>query len=251
MTITDRQRAGRNMVGSSDLAALLNMNPYRNAADVYAGLIYEIAPEAKLSKAIEIGNYMEEPLLRFASDRLGKIRRNQTRRVRGHQLRVNVDGILVATNEPVEAKATAIMNIFTGAQRDQWGDEHTTEVPDAVAIQAHGHMLALTKDVGALKGYPKQCHVPAMIGGRGLCMFFVEFDRKIAVLILEAVDTFWNEHIIPRVPPADVTPSLQTLKRIVREPESVVELDETIEYDITYMDKFKACEKFNEKHADA
>lgn len=241
MTITEKQRAARDMVGSSDLAALLNMCPYRNAADVYAGLVYELAPEAKLSKAIEIGNYMEDPLLRFAADRLGKIRRNQTRRVKGHQLRVIVDGILVAENEPVEAKATAIMNIFTGAQRDQWGDEHTTEVPDAVAIQSHGHMLALTEDVGALKGYPERCHVPAMIGGRGFCLFFVEFDRDVAAYILEAVDTFWNEHIIPRVPPPDVTPSMQTLKRIPREPGSIIELDDPgIPYDIDTIDDRKA-----------
>lgn len=223
MSITEKQRKARNMLGSSDLAAVCGLDPWRNAADVYASLVYEL-DELAANDAMTAGNLLEVAILDYAATKIGSLKRNQTRRVKGFPIRCNIDALAVEqTGEPVEGKSSGITNPYFKAN-DEWGEAGSDEVPDRVKIQAHGHMLALTDDVGGLKGYPKQCHVPALLGGRGFAMFVVPFERDAAEDILIIAKSFWTDHVIPKVPPADVTPSMQTLKRIVREPESVKDL---------------------------
>ncbi len=223
MPITEKQREARTTaLGSSDLAAICGLDPWRNAADVYAEKVFGTKPFDTAHTLA--GQWLEDAILAFARTTLGKLTKNQTRRVKGFPIRCNIDALVFNGGEPVEGKMSGIANPYFKAN-DEWGEPGSDEVPDRVKIQAHGHMLALTNDVGALTGYPKQCHVPALLGGRGFCMFVVPFDRDAAEQILIIANAFWQDHVIPRVPPPDVTPSLQTLKRIIREPESVVDLD--------------------------
>lgn len=215
MPITDKQREKRHTktLGGSAIAACLNMSPYGNAADVYSSIVYEMKPWNGNAATIA-GNYLEDPLLRFTADTVGnKIHRNQERRVKGYPILVHIDGIVMAEGNPVEAKSTGIF--WGGGRGSEYGGDFTNEVPDDVAIQAHGHMLGLTEDPAALKGYPEKCYVPTLLGGRGFVMFVVPFDREVGNLILEGIAAFWRDHIEPRVPPPDV-PHLETIKRIHR-----------------------------------
>ena len=258
MTITDKQREARTtMLGSSDLAAICGLDPWRNAADVYAEKVYGM--RRVTNEAMEAGNLLEAAILSFAGQTLGALKRNQTRRVTGYPIRCNIDALAIEqTGEPVEGKSAGITNPFFKAN-DEWGEAGSDDVPDRVKIQTHGHMLALTANPYTLTGYPKQCHVPTLLGGRGFVMFVVPFDREAAEEILIIATAFWTDHIEPRVPPPDVTPSLQTLKRIIREPESVVDLDTYINdpddlghigREIHEMELYKECATFNTKNAD-
>lgn len=248
MPITEKQREARTTaLGSSDLAAICGLDPWSNAADVYAEKVYGTKPFNTAHTLA--GQWLEGAILAFARTILGKLTKNQTRRVKGFPIRCNIDALVFDGGEPVEGKMSGIANPYFKAN-DEWGEPGSDEVPDRVKIQSHGHMLALTNDVGALTGYPKQCHVPALLGGRGFCMFVVPFDREAAEAILIVANAFWTDHVVPRVPPPDVTPSMQTLKRIIREPEGVVDLDESLVSTINLRDMFKGCARQNQEGAD-
>lgn len=236
MTITEKQREARNLIGSSDLAAVLNMSPWANAHDVFMEKVYGTDP-LKENKAMQAGNLLEEPLMQFTVMTIGKLVRNQTRRVKGYPIRVNTDGIIQAEPAPVEGKCVGLLNPYDGGRAKEWGDDMTSEVPDDVAIQAHGHMLGMTEDPAALKGFPQHCYVPTILSGRGFVMFIVPFDREVANMILEGVQAFWTEHVVPRVPPDDV-PHLETIKRVHRLAGLEVDLGEDSLAAVTI---FEAC----------
>ena len=136
----------------------------------------------------------------------------------------------------MEAKTAGITHDW--ANNDEWGDEGTDQVPDRVIVQAHGHMLAHQTDV---------CHVPALLGRRGLVMFAVPFSQALGDLILTATDTFWRVNVQGDTPCECGPPSLEVLKRVRRQPEKVIDLDEAgVEAVQTYLNlsaEVKALEK--------
>ena len=217
MPITEKQRQTRQgrAFGSSDLAALLGLDPYRTAYDVvayHAGLTD--TQHGFTSDAADLGNRFEPVVLDWAEEQLGPIKRNQERRVPGLHIVAHIDGIVVATGIPVEAKTHAILS---GRPSEEWGDEGTDEVPDPTVIQGHVHMLATEKD---------QCHVPAAIGTRGFLMFIVRFSPVIAKAITEADAKYWPM-VEAKALPTDSQPQ-STIRYLRRQPGSVAQIPQDL-----------------------
>lgn len=215
MPITRHQKLDRKRyLGSSDMAAIMGLDPWRNAADVRAEKRGEV-PELEANEAMKIGTLLEPACLAWAQERLGPLRRNQFRRHSDLPLAAHIDAIVVSDMEPVEAKTTGLLyRDATG-----WGMEGTDEVPDRVIIQAHVHMMCL-----APKGHAERCHVPTFIGGRGFLMFIVPYAQEIADEISEQSARFWHDCVLgDRVP--DVLPSTETLHRRLRKEDTVSTVD--------------------------
>jgi predicted phage-related endonuclease len=66
--------------------------------------------------------------------------------------------------------------------------------------------------------------VPALIGGRGFQMYHAPRNEEVIKHICDKATTFWEQHIVKQIPPADVAPSLELVKRIQRVPEKVVDV---------------------------
>jgi len=219
MPITEAQREQRKKsIGSSDLPAILGICPYKSAYDVYIEKIFDMKPTA--SEAMKLGTYLEDGVIHYAEQDLGSMTRNQRRRVAGTHIACNIDAIVNEDGIPFEAKTAGILSDYS--RRDEWGEPGSAEVPDNVTIQCHGHMLGLTKDVDAIKDYPEFCHVGALIGGRGILLYRVPFDREIACHILKQAELFWLVHVEKNIPPTDSVPALDVLKRIHRVPNKIV-----------------------------
>jgi predicted phage-related endonuclease len=223
MPITPEQRAERrNHLGSSDLAAILNLDPFKTAWDVWAsktGQLDDYAPEL-LDGADPryAGNILESSVLQFAADRLGPVEANRHKEIEGSPIAVNTDAVVVASGEPVEAKTVGLF----GRLRDEeyWGEDGSVnQVPDRVIIQAHAHMIAWDRGL---------CHIPALIGGRGLVMLGVTRDDRLASTILFRANEFWQRYVLPKSPPPDVAGSIEILKLVRRQPNKVVPLDPTL-----------------------
>lgn len=214
MPITEAQREQRrNFIGSSDMPAIMGVDSYRNAADVYYAKLGALDDGDDTNDAAEAGNYLEPAILAWAADKLNvSIRRNQ-RRVRG-VFAANIDAMIVDRPEALEAKTTGLYNpMFFG---EEWGDEDTSQVPPRVLIQTHHQMYVASLE---------RVWVPALINGRGLQLFRIERDETLIERIEDAGVTFWNEHVLKGIPPKEAVPSMETLKRIIRTPEKVASLD--------------------------
>lgn len=215
MPITAVQKERRQQhLGSSDMAAVLGLDVHRTSYDVWAEKTGKLVPETKEPEWFTSGKYFEDGVLQHAEDTLGKLVRNQYRSAkdRGIPLGSNIDALLVATGEPIEAKTGGLFGPLT----EPWGDAGTDEVPERVIIQAHVHMICTQTLL---------CHVPAFLGGRGFLMFAVPWEPTIADVVTETSVAFWNNHVLKDIPPDDSLPTAKVIKKFRRLPDSVVDID--------------------------
>lgn len=209
------------------MAAILNVDPWRSAIDVYlekTGSIMERHP----SDVMVIGSNLEAGLLATAESGVEGIQglgalttRNTERRVPDTQLLDHHDARLVATGEPVEAKVVGIKGQH--ANMDLWGKPGTGEIPEGVIVQCHVHMLALPGT--------EVCHVPTLQFGRGLVIYKVQRSQALSDLIVEESQSFWQDNVLKQIPP-DGTPSLETLKNLKRKPNKLAKINKDYYDDI-------------------
>lgn len=216
--ITERQLARRSeYIGGSEIPAILGVDIYQNAADIFASKVFGM--DRISNEAMQMGNLLEPVVAQLAEPHLGKMRAVGTeRRIKDTPCLIHVDRIVVADRNPVEIKTAGLLTPY-GADRDEWGEAGTDEVPERVIVQAAAQMAATDRPV---------CHVPALLGGRGFVMFKINFDEELWRHILSKVTAFWVNHVEPKIPPTDILPSLETIKRIKREPGKTIPATEEI-----------------------
>jgi putative phage-type endonuclease len=216
MPITEEQRQWRRRhLGSSDIAAVLGCDPWRTPYDIWLDKTGQL-PDFEPNEEMEIGTILEDGVLTWAEKSLGMLLRNQSMVVQGLPIGTNIDAIVVADGNPVEAKTTAVIG---GMASDEWGDERTDELPDRVILQCHVHMMATLKDI---------CFVPALIGGRGFVMYEVKRDQDIVDIISERACDFWNKYVVPVIAPPESLPSISSIKKMRRIPNKVVDLHDDL-----------------------
>lgn len=242
MPITAQQKIERRKhLGSSDIAAILGLDPYRTAHDVYlekAGKLIDDTDEDLSGADVKyIGNRLEESVLGFAADRLGRdLEYNCTAVVPGTPIVVNTDAITCSQDpEPVEAKTSGIV----AKTPEWWGEDGSDQVPDRVIVQAHAHMMAWNSSV---------CHIPALIGGRGFALFRVPRNPKIVDAIGARAIEFWDQHVQADIPPTNSSASLQIVKLVRRQPEKIAAVDPAL---LQQWLEAREAEKVAEKAADA
>ena len=215
MPITEKQRElRRKHLGSSDMAAILGVDPWRNAYDVWLEKTGK-TEDLKENPAMEAGTMFEDGVLKWAEKKLGKLTRNQYRTAQGFPVASNVDAIVDQNGEPVEGKTAGLF----GPLSEKWGDDGTDIVPDRTIVQCHVHMLCVNKEI---------CHLPAFLGGRGFNMFRIEHDQEIMDIIRDKSIEFWTYHVEKDCPPPDIMPSLAMAKRMKREPAKTVPIETII-----------------------
>lgn len=216
MPITQEQREQRkHFLGSSDMAAVLGVSPWKTGYDVWlekTGRLVDV--EVEENPAMKAGNVFENGVLDAAEERYGHLLRNHRAVCPGTHIAANIDAVVEADRVPVEAKTVGLF----WKTNEWWGDEGTDQVPDRVLIQCHVHLLCLGN--GA-----EVCHVPAFIGGRGFVFFEVPKKEDLLKIIRERGERFWTEHVMANTPPKDSKASLEVVKRIRRQPESVANVD--------------------------
>jgi putative phage-type endonuclease len=214
MAITEAQRqVRRKALGSTDVAAILGVDKYKNAYDVWLEKTDQVDP-AKTTEVMEAGTYFEAGVMAWAADQLGKLETDPEKLVfkaEGFPIVSHPDAYVIGCEEPVEAKTSGLY----GPLPDQWGPEGSDEVPDRVLIQCHVHMLCMGKEY---------CHVPTFLGGKGFQMFTVKQDQFVIDEICDKSIEFWD-HVIAHVQPPDIVPSMAFIKRIRREPQKTVDID--------------------------
>jgi len=240
MPITELQReARRGRIGSSDMAAILGFDPRRNASDVWlekTGKLKEDEREMRDHDPLLAGTFFEDGVLMYAEREFGELRRNQYRVAKGlaFPLGSNVDAIVKASGQPVEAKTTGLF-YFSG---EKWGDTDSDQVPERVLLQSLVHMICTGFDT---------CRVAAFIGGRGFARYLVPFNQTVADMMIERADVFWNKHVLADIPPTDFHPHMEILKRVRRKPNKTILIPN--ELVSTWLEK-KAAKKLAEDEAD-
>jgi putative phage-type endonuclease len=217
--LTPEQRQQRkSCLGSSDMAAVLGLDPFKNAADVYLEKTGKLK-EQEETKVMKRGNYLEPAILNFAQDILGNLNRNVLFKAPGDlPLASNVDAEVIQTGYAVEAKSVGLF------VNEHWGEESSDEIPDRVIIQCHVHMICTCTDF---------CHVPVYLSAREFVMFGVKLSEKIVDVICTEAASFWYNCVQKDTPPENVVPAESVMKRIRREPKTIVDIPPIVETLVT------------------
>jgi len=209
----DELERRRHFITATDVAPLCGRSPWANAADVFAAKVY--GQKSISNAAMEAGTLLEPSVLAWAHEELGGIVSGDWK---VHENGINACSLdsMTIDGEPVEAKTSGI----TGpGNPHQWGAPGTDQIPPYYLLQVHAQLLV----TGAPRAW-----VPALIGGRGFVMYQVQANERIAAGILQISEQFWTNHVLPKEPPEGVLPSLETLKRLNREPGLTVDVPDSL-----------------------
>lgn len=214
--ITPRQRElRRSHLGSSDMPALVGVDPYRTAADVWLQKTADIAETG--SGASLLGQVCESAALQLAAKELGvRLDRRNTYRVSKQDpvFAANVDGLVTGLPWAIEAKTTGL----TGPtpEKEMWGEPGTDEVPERVIVQCQHQMFVADLE---------QVWVAAVIGQRGFVLYRVPRNEQLIAHLRGVGSHFWHQHVEPKVAPPGSVPSLELLQSLRRQPNKLIELD--------------------------
>lgn len=236
MALTLEQlKARRSYLGSSDVPAILGVDPYRDIVDVWMEKTGRLELKVTDSKAADLGTRLEQPLVQLAADMLETPVEFDRRRRRDDILSSQADGWLPELNELVEAKVYGLWNRMFDTS--EWGEEGTDHVPFRVMAQVVFSMHVQECDTA---------HVIALLGGGlGYRLYTLHRSQGLVDEIVERAHAFWNDHVLADVPPEGL-PRLGTLKDRIREPDKMVEVD----HDLPGRWRLMQDQKAIVKHAD-
>jgi len=183
-------------IGGSDAPAACGVSPWKTQTELYYEKTGQIEPPDLSDKEqVRWGNLLEDLIAQEFTTRTGlKVRRsNQTLRhrdkKRGYML-AHIDRRIVGQRAGLEVKTTG----FFGGK--DLGDEGTDAVPDTWLVQV-AHYLEVT-------GFDA-FYIAALVGGQKLRIFRVEPDPDLLKMVVERERWFWEECVLPRIPPPPST----------------------------------------------
>ncbi|MFF8406978.1 YqaJ viral recombinase family protein [Streptomyces sp. NPDC015684] len=181
--------------GGSDVAAILGMDSYGGALRVWLEKTGQ-APQRRdrrLERSARRGHALEGLVAEFFAEESGLtvLPTPGTLQHAEHPHRiVNLDRLTVAPDGPAEDLGVLECKTRTwrSARVERWYGE---EAPDGPAIQAHWGM--------AVSGY-RYAHVAGLIDDE-LVWWRLERDEELCLMLTDAVDRFWYDHVLTGVPP--------------------------------------------------
>lgn len=213
MAITTRQADERKRgIGASDAAAILGLNPWRNAGDVLARKL-DLVPDEPPGEAAEIGLALESGIADLAAKRLGRKLVSPTSTFwhpAGLPILANPDRFVEKCQ-----RGAPIVEIKHTGQTDGWGEPGTDQIPDYVQVQVQVQLMCVEAD---------EAHVACLanhFGRSSLSLYRVVPNADLQRIIEDRLTAWWTRHVVERAPLAECPPSLDVLAKIRREPDRV------------------------------
>lgn len=207
----------RNVIGASEVGLLFGLPSFggRTLSDLWFEKKYG-TEGSKGTASTKAGLRLESAVLEFAEERLGMpVIDRQLWLTRGPNA-ATLDGRTCAT-DVVEAKTHGIL--WQQRNPDEvWGPDGSDEIPDAYLLQVQCQMLVSGANIGKLA---------ALIGGLGWRMYFVQPHSQLQAEISRR-STEFIQSLAADVAPEEA-PTLETLKRLRRQPNKVIERSEELD----------------------
>jgi putative phage-type endonuclease len=176
-------------IGGSEIAAIVGLNPYANALDVWRSKVegYEVPVNEHMKRGI----FLEAGIADWYADRTGA----QLREI-GTVFHPAFPRVFCTPDRLAKKDAEWNVSIKApGANAKGWGDEGTDQVPMTALIQFHWELLTLEQLHGITRG-----DIAAPIGGE-LRVYPIAADANLQGQLLEAGQKFWRDHIETGIPP--------------------------------------------------
>lgn len=193
LTRADWLKLRRRGIGGSDVAAIIGISKWRTPLDIYNDKTEEGEPaddQEEDNPSMEWGRRLEPVIREKYADATGfRVSKPEAMFINtAHPFMIaDVDGI---------CEDGRILECKTARSGKDWGEEGTDEIPQYYQTQVQ-HYMAVT---GA-----QACDVAVLIGGGDFRIYTVERDQELIDLLIKEESAFWNQHVVPHIPPAPVS----------------------------------------------
>jgi len=179
-------------LGGTDLAAVLNMNPYRKRYQVWKEKTGRMDPEnLDDNEAVYWGKALESKIAERYVEVSGNKVRNVNRTLvhpKYDFMRGHIDRKLEKENAGLEVKTVGLRSAHL------WGEQYSDEIPVHYEIQVL-HYLAIT-------GFD-YFDIAALFFGQEMRIFTVRRNRNLERIkeLEEKAREFWEQHVLTGIPP--------------------------------------------------
>ena len=191
--ITEEIRKARQKgIGSSDLAAIAGLSQYRTPLDVYHEKLGMRADDPD-NQYTYWGNKMEDPIAQEYEIRKGVKVIDPNEMITHPEypfMLANVDRLIDDGKGILECKtASAYIS-------QEWGEIGSDQIPDAYLLQA-AHQSKVYEHKGI-----EYVDIAVLIGGNDFRIYRYLRNTILEERITNIASKFWNNHVIPHIPPA-------------------------------------------------
>lgn len=175
-------------IGGTDMSAIVGMNPWRSAFDVWAEKTGQL-PDFAETERMAWGRRIQRAIAEGYSEITGRKHEwlDQTRRSEKRPWQIwTPDAVIVGEPRLLDCKNVGI------DQSGEWGEEGTEEVPDHIVIQAQWYMHA---------GSFELFDVAALFGGNNLKVYTLQRDTEFQEILLDQGEKFWQDHVLAKNAP--------------------------------------------------
>ena len=177
-------------IGGSDVSAILGLNKYSSPLKVYMDKVEVIeGPEEIENDFMHFGNVLEDIVAREFGQRTGfKVQRSSFmwQHPEHKFMLANVDRLIYDPDH-----GWGVLECKTASEyrkEDFDGDV----IPEEYLLQVLHYLYVMDLQFG---------YLAVLIGGNKFKYFRVDRDEEVINMIVELEKNFWNNHVIPRVPP--------------------------------------------------
>jgi predicted phage-related endonuclease len=182
-------------IGGSDIAALVGLDPRRDAFDVYAEKMGLVEPQPPTTR-MRAGTYLEAGILRWYGEETQQelVLDNVTRQHPERPWQVYTCDAFALSDAVAMPHWAGVVDakLVSLDQLNRWGEPGTDVVPDHIALQAQWYCSATKLP---------WCDIAALIGGNDLRIYRLHFDAEVEVALLTRAQDFWERHLVPGVAP--------------------------------------------------
>lgn len=186
LSFEERRREG---IGGSDIGAILGLNKYKSAYDVYLSKVEGIDPDLSSNEAVIWGNLYEDPIAARYEQVTGKttLCTGQTAHKDYPFLIANVDRLILGERKGLEIKTVGLRSM------SQWGENGSSIIPQSYYAQIAHYMFVLD--------YP-EWDVAAYFPTQEMRIYTFHRSQEMDDIILEKGFLFWKNHVEPKIPPS-------------------------------------------------
>jgi putative phage-type endonuclease len=175
-------------IGSSEIGAVVGLNPYTSAYDVWLEKTGQVEP-FQGNERTRLGKRLEVPILMEYEERTGQ------------KLEIFLDKTFVhperswqlATPDALDRDKPGIVEAKLVGTRmiSQWGEQGTDQVPEYYLVQGAWQMSVLDRDY---------VHYAVLIGDQ-YRIYALPRDRELEEMLIDRVDAFWRNNVVAGHPP--------------------------------------------------
>ena len=201
-------------VGASEVSAIVGLNPYRGALDVWCSKptpsrppFFESSEDPDGLTPMAVGEELERGLLSLLTRRI-KVEFVMPRITMRHP---SAPHVLASPDGVARKKRGAEIKVVGSRMVHHWGESGTADVPDYVLTQCAQNMAVLGAEVW---------FVGALINGNDFRTYTIERDLVLEDGLVDAVEDFWRDHVETDEPPDSEDPDERRRYLLARYPGS-------------------------------